>query len=141
MNKLRVVLDTNILLVSLPSKSKYRLIFDRLITSGFELYITNEIISEYIEIIGNKTTGTIALNVIELLLNIENVNKTEVYFRWGLINVDNDDNKFVDCAIASNADFIVTNDKHFNVLKAIKFPKVKVVSIDKFMDFLLKESK
>ena len=112
MHKLKIVLDTNILLVSLPSKSKYRLIFDSLISSEFELFITNEIISEYIEIIGNKTTSTIALNVIELLLNLENVNKTEVYYKWGLIEVDNDDNKFVDCAIASNADFIVTSDKH-----------------------------
>ena len=141
MNKLKIVLDTNILLVSLPSKSKYRLIFDSLISSEFELFITNEIISEYIEIIGNKTTSTIALNVIELLLNLENVNKTEVYYKWGLIEVDNDDNKFVDCAIASNADFIVTSDKHFNVLKKIEFPRVKVVSIDEFMDFLLKKSK
>ena len=141
MHKLKIVLDTNILLVSLPSKSKYRLIFDSLISSEFELFITNEIISEYIEIIGNKTTSTIALNVIELLLNLENVNKTEVYYKWGLIEVDNDDNKFVDCAIASNADFIVTSDKHFNVLKKIEFPRVKVVSIDEFMDFLLKKSK
>ena len=141
MNKLKIVLDTNILLVSLPSKSKYRLIFDRLISSGFELYITNEIISEYIEIIGNKTTSIIAQNVIELLLNLENINKTEVYFKWGLIEADKDDNKFVDCAIASNAEYIVTNDKHFNILKRIEFPKVKVISIDEFMVFLDDRSK
>ena len=47
-----------------------------------------------------------------------------------------DRNKFVDCAIASNADFIVTNDGHFNVLKNIPFPKVKVISIDDFMEIL-----
>ena len=110
MNKTRIVLDTNILLVSLPSKSKYRLIFDKLLTGDFELMITNEIISEYIEIIGSKTTSSIAKNVIELFLNLENVKRTEVYFNWGLIKNDDDDNKFVDCAIASDSDFIVTNE-------------------------------
>lgn len=46
MSKVRIVLDTNILLVSLPRKSKYRLIFDKLLSGEFELIITNEIISE-----------------------------------------------------------------------------------------------
>jgi len=48
--------------------------------------------------------------------------------------VDPDDNKFVDCAISSNAKFIVTNDKHFNVLKNVDFPKIEVVDIDKFKE-------
>jgi len=140
MNKLRVVLDTNILLVSLPSKSKYRLIFDKLLAGDIELNITNEIISEYIEILENKTSSNIARNVIGLFLNLENVRRIDVFFKWGLIKADNDDNKFVDCAIASNSDFIVTNDKHFNILKKIEFPEVKVISIDEFMDFLIKNS-
>jgi len=136
MNKLRIVIDTNILLVSLPSKSRYRLIFDKLLSSDYELCITNEIISEYIEIIGIKTTHQIAQNVIELFLNLENVKKIDVYYRWGLIKSDYDDNKFVDCAIAANADFIVTNDKHFKVLNGIIFPIVKAISIEEFMNIL-----
>jgi DUF1016 N-terminal domain len=35
-----------------------------------------------------------------------------------------DDNKFVDIAIASNADYIITNDKHFKILSKISFTKV-----------------
>lgn len=50
-----------------------------------------------------------------------------------LIIADPDDNKFVDCAIAANARFIVTEDHHFNVLKDITFPSVAVVSIDDFL--------
>jgi predicted nucleic acid-binding protein len=49
-----------------------------------------------------------------------------------LIYVDEDDNKFVDCAVAANADFILTSDKHFRVLKDIPFPKVKVISLEEF---------
>ena len=42
------------------------------------------------------------------------------------------DNKFVDCAIAGNARYIVTEDHHFDVLKEIPFPKVAVINIDDF---------
>jgi predicted nucleic acid-binding protein len=50
-----------------------------------------------------------------------------------------DDNKFVDCAISSNADYLLTNDKDFNILKTIAFLKVNVVNIDEFKkDFYAK---
>ena len=47
---------------------------------------------------------------------------------------DKDDNKFVDCAIASNAEYIVTNDTHFNVLKEIDWPKVMALTIKEFVN-------
>ena len=58
-----------------------------------------------------------------------------VYFNLNLITNDEVDNKFADCAFAANADYIVTNDKDFNVLKRIGFPKINVVTIDEFKDF------
>lgn len=51
MNKPVVVLDTNVLLVSIPRKSKYRTIFDSLLNTNFILAISNDILSEYHEII------------------------------------------------------------------------------------------
>ncbi len=131
-----IVLDTNILLISIPKFSKYRPIFNGLLNDRFRLAISNEILSEYIEILSNKTTLTIANNIAELLLSLPNTSKTEVYFRWNLIKSDFDDNKFVDCAIASNATFIVSNDKHFRELKAIQFPKVKSITADDFLQRL-----
>ena len=47
-----------------------------------------------------------------------------------------DDNKFVDCAIASNAHYLATNDKHFNILKGIEFPKVQVINVNEFSQIL-----
>ena len=34
--------------------------------------------------------------------------------------------------IACNAHYLATNDKHFNILKRIAFPKVNVISVDEF---------
>ena len=47
-----------------------------------------------------------------------------------MIEADADDNKFVDCAIAANAKYVVTDDNHFDILKRIDFPKVDIISID-----------
>lgn len=45
------------------------------------------------------------------------------------------DRKFVDCAFAGNVDFLVTNDKHFNSLKNLDFPKINVLTIQEFEGF------
>jgi len=135
----KVILDTNILLICLSTKSKYRPIFDALITGKYELIISNEILNEYIEILAEKTNSNIAHNVAELLLALKNVKKIDVYYRWNLIRSDYDDNKFVDCAVAANAAFIVSNDRHFNELQNIEFPKVKVIKADEFLTNLSNE--
>ena len=38
----------------------------------------------------------------------------EAYYHFGLIESDVDDNKFEDCAVAADAEYIVTNDKHLS---------------------------
>jgi len=131
-NKLRVVLDTNILLVSISSKSKYHWIFSKLLENKYELFITNEILLEYEEIISSKYSEEVAKNVIRTLLLLENVTLVTPFFKWALINEDRDDNKFVDCYLISNSDVLVTHDKHFDVLKKIDFPKINIVKIDVF---------
>ena len=133
---MKVILDTNVLLTSLLKSSKYRPIFDGLLNKEFHLVISHDILQEYVEIIERKTNSTIAKNVSELLINLDNVEKIEVYYKWLLIENDPDDNKFVDCAIAGNVKFVVSNDKHFKILKKIKFPFVEVINSDQFLEEL-----
>lgn len=136
MTEIQVVIDTNVLLVSIPTRSPYRPIFDAILTGKIELIISNEILSEYIEIIGNRAHPTVAHNIADALINRPNVKKIEADYRWGLIQADPDDNKFVDCAIAGGASYLVTNDRHFQVLKTIPFPRVDIVSLEEFMGML-----
>ena len=130
---MKVVLDTNVLLMSLPKISPYRPIFDGLIKGAYEVLITEGIFQEYKEIISQKTTKEIAENIGELLTQLDNVKIIKVYYNWGLIEQDPDDNKFVDCALSGNAKFIVSNDNHFKILKNIDFPKVDVVNANEFL--------
>ena len=69
-------------------------------------------------------------------IGYERINK---YYFWNLIPVDPDDNQFVDCAIAANAHFICTEDKHFNVLANVPFPTVSVISTKDFILLLHKK--
>ena len=132
MKKIKIVLDTNILLVSLSESSKYRWIFNLINDERLYLCISNDILLEYKKIINRKTNYEIAHKTIRYLLALPNVLPFQIYFNWNLISVDPDDNKFVDCAVAGNADYIVTNDKHFDILKSIEFPKINIINIDEF---------
>lgn len=97
------------------------------------LCVNTEILNEYEEIISQKTNSEIAHNVVEAIARLSTTIYQESYIHFGLIQEDLDDNKFVDCAIASGADFIVTNDAHFRVLETISWPKVSIMKIAEFM--------
>lgn len=81
-------------------------------------------------------TAEISENLLELILKQPNTIQTEIFYRWVLITADYDDNKFVDTAISSICDYIVTVDGHFKVLKEISFPKVFTVSLDEFLEIV-----
>lgn len=132
MSNTKVILDTNVLLVSISSKSPYHWIFERLIEGVFDLGITSEILLEYEEIIASKYSVAVAKDVIRTLLVLPNVYPVTVYHKWNLIAADSDDNKFFDCAVSFNANGIVTQDKHFNILRTIDFPKVNLLSVAEF---------
>ena len=39
-------------------------------------------------------------------------------------------------AFAANATFIVSDDKHYDVLKEVKFPKIVVLKLREFLEML-----
>ncbi len=133
---MRIVLDTNVLLVSISSKSPHHWIFQGIIKNRFDLIVSTEILAEYSEIIQKHMGYIVADSVLGLIENLENLIQTEPAFKFNLIFADPDDNKFIDCAIASNADFIVTEDRHFEEVKKIVFPKVEIKTISEFKSIL-----
>ena len=100
--------------------------------------VSNDILAEYEEIIAQKATPTVAKHVVDALVDSDFVEFVDPQFRLGLIRKDPDDNKFVDCAFAANAAFIVSNDHHFDVLESIDFPKILVLRLQQFAALLMK---
>ena len=128
-----VVIDTNCLLQVIARKSPYRPIWDAFLDGEFDLCVSNEILDEYQEVLEQQITPTIAENLVLLILNKKNTRFVDPHFRLNLIDADPDDNKFVDCAFAAGADYLVSEDSHFNVLRAMPFPQLNLVTLDEFM--------
>lgn len=129
---IRVVIDTNVFITIVGSRSPFRWIFDAIIEGKLILCLSSEIILEYQEILLRKTNEEVASIIMDFLTIHPFVVKSEPYFRFLLVTQDMDDNKFVDCAIAANAYCLISNDKHFNILEKISFPKVRVLAIPDF---------
>jgi predicted nucleic acid-binding protein len=118
---MRVVLDCNVLITSLTSKSHYYKIYTALIKGQFELVVSHDILLEYEEIIQLKYGIDTASSFMGLLAILPN---------------DPDDNKYCDCAVSGTADFLITEDKHFRVLASTEFPKISVLNIDEFVQMI-----
>ena len=133
---MKIVLDTNCLIMAISSRNKYHIVWKSFLAGKYTLCVSNEIVEEYVEVVGRNISPTVADMVAYTLLTRNNVKRFDPHFRFHLIESDNDDNKFVDCAINSGAMFIVTEDHHFNVLKQIQFPHVDCIGIDAFIEIL-----
>lgn len=133
---MKIVLDTNVLLVSFSRKSMFRPIFEAFLNEAFILCVTTDILFEYEEVIGRHLGQEVASNVLQIIENAPNIELITRYYKWNLIKSDPDDNKFVDCAFTANASFLVSNDNHFNILKSITFPAIPLISAEEFLKMI-----
>ena len=134
---MKIVLDTNCLLRSIPPKSEYHSILTSLQRGFYTLCYSNDILMEYEELLMRFYFHSLTYNTLNFIINSAYTQQVNPYYKWNLIVADADDNKFVDCALNAGADYIVTNDKHFNVLNRIEFPPIKVIDIDTFRNKII----
>ena len=126
----RLVLDTNSLLQCISRRSKYHDLWLSLLDSRNELCVSTEILEEYAEILERKTSPKFAELALDVISNNPYTVFITPYYHFKLIVADPDDDKLVDCAVASNAKFIVTEDSHYDVLQNLDFPRVDVIKLD-----------
>jgi putative PIN family toxin of toxin-antitoxin system len=129
----RLVIDTNCLLASINPRGACFKLYELFIAQEFEWVLSNEILTEYEEQVTRRYSVRTAQQVHDVLTTAPNAYFQEAYYKWQLIEADPDDNKFVDVAIAANADYLVTNDGHFDVLKQLEFPRVPIINFQAFL--------
>lgn len=129
---MRIVLDTNVLLTSFSSRSQNHWIWTALAQERFTLCFTHDILLEYEEIISRHSGMELAQAVVDALLDLPNIELITRYYRWNAITTDPDDNKFVDCAVAAQARYLVSEDRHFRILRGLEFPKTDVIDVEVF---------
>jgi uncharacterized protein len=128
---IKTVIDTNVIVSALSGRSVYHSLIRLLLDEKIDLYVTTEILMEYEEVLKQKYSAAVAEHFLLALKELPNVHFVQVYFNWNLLD-DEDDNKFADCYIAANAEYLITNDNDFKKLKAITFPSFTVLSIQEF---------
>ena len=129
----RLVLDTNSLLQCIPRRSSYHDLWLSFLDGRNEMCVTTEILNEYTEILERKTSAKFAELALDVFTNNPHTRFVTPYFHFHLIAADPDDDKFVDCAVASNAKFVVTEDSHFDVLADIDFPRIEIIGLDEII--------
>lgn len=130
---MNIVLDTNCLIMAISAQNEYYQVWQDFLDGKYVLCITNDIIEEYSEVIARNISHLVSEFIITAILNRKNIKLISPSYAFHLIDADEDDNKFVDCAIIGNAKYIVTQDHHFNILKQISFPKVDIITLKAFL--------
>ena len=133
---MRVVIDTNCLIASISRKSKDFWLYLAFRDEIFDWVVSTEILNEYHEKLTELYSLATADIVMSALLASPNIEFAEPYFVYNLIEKDPDDNKFANLAISTNAKYLVSNDKHFDIFKTIDFPPLNVVTLDEFRKIL-----
>lgn len=136
---MRVVLDTNALLKSIGLKSALRPIFDALLLGNYTLVVSTSILLEYEEILTERNGAFVSNTTLAAILSLDNLVRQRISYNFQLVTQDPDDDKFVNAYVAGQADYLVTDDRHFRQLLALQFPQVRVVGAAEFMEVLRNE--
>ena len=115
-----VCIDTNTLVQALAAGHAFRPIMDAWIGGRITLAVSTPILLEYEEVITRMSGTARWQKLTRLIETIElttgNLLRVEPSFRFRIISDDPDDNIVTDCAVAANADFVVTEDRYFAAL-------------------------
>ncbi len=120
-----VVVDTNVMLSAFARQSPIARLFRALASGEIRMSVTAAIILEYEEIAGERGGPAFAARIMHWLSLVsaayESVDVVQPSYQFRVISSDPDDNKFVDCAIVANADFVITNDSDYAALSNAGF--------------------
>ena len=134
---MRIVLDTNCFISCIGKKSLYRKVFDAFLNNQFTLCASTEILLEYEEKFTEFWGEEVADNLLGTLLTSENISLHSVFYNFQLVAGDEDDNKFADTYLSSNADILVSNDAQLLALGKNVYPPIKVMTLQKFNELIL----
>lgn len=95
-------------------------IFTAWLQRRFLWALSNEVLTEHEEILTQQSGRQRWLQLSRVFDLAEAqgglVIKVQPSFQFHVIAVDPDDNKFTDCAITADADYVITEDRHFDSL-------------------------
>jgi len=132
---IKVVMDTNVVISSaISSDGNPAHIFEMLLLEKIENYTTTEIIEEIKEVMKRpKITKLVGLPEREFVIsNFESFStKIKPLISLNEVEDDPDDNKFLECAVFANVNYIISGDDH--LLKIKDFRGILIITPAEFV--------
>ncbi len=131
-----VCIDTNVLVQAAKTEHPLHAIFLGWFQRKFLWAISNDIITEYEEML-TRQSGRERWRQFSHVLDLAEARGDLLLlvrptFQFHVITIDPDDNKFTDCAITAEADFVITEDAHFSALIGAGY-KTQPITPDEFI--------
>jgi putative PIN family toxin of toxin-antitoxin system len=125
----KIILDTNVIVSSLIQKNYPYLIVDYCIDGNAIICLSNEIIKEYLEVLGRPKFARFTdfkTNADFLITRLSEI--SEIYNPIEKLNIikDEPDNRLLELAEVSKADFIITGNTNDFTMET--YNKTKIVS-------------
>jgi putative PIN family toxin of toxin-antitoxin system len=114
---------------------------DAFIDSKYSIAVSEDILKEYEEILQRHAAKGADKLIMEIFIESPDVYVQTVYYKWNALDNDPEDNKFFDIAVAANADYLITDDVHFNKVSKLKFTKINVLSSKEFLKIIKDNNK
>lgn len=132
MYKPRVVLDTNIYISATFWTGKPYVIVQKAIEQDLAVFVSDDIIQELRKVLARDfsiSKSEIEEMVKSILLFTHMLNPKK---KLSAIKDDPDDDRILECALAGNADCIVTQDNH--LLKLKEFQNITILTPQEFVE-------
>lgn len=130
---MKAVFDTNVLIAAFLTEGVCSKLLVRARKGECDLILSNDIVREFEKVLSKKfALSRQEISDVRAILaeaakaNMRHVNPIEPVCR------DGDDNKILACALAANADYLVTGDEDLLVMK--KYGKTRIISPKEFED-------
>ena len=134
---MKIVLDTDVFISGVFFKGPPQKILKAWRDGRIKILISEEIIEEYRrvgELLSKQFPGIECGSILKLLaINAQFVQPKKLS---APVCEDPDDDKFLECAISGNSDFIVSGDKH--LLKVSGHKRIEVITPRNFVDNYLR---
>jgi putative PIN family toxin of toxin-antitoxin system len=132
---MKIVLDANILISAFFWGGNPRKVLERVITQKDELFISKDILEETENVMrrpkfhANKEDIDYFINSLE---EIGNKIIPKKLTKFG--SRDRTDNKYIECSLTVNADYIISGDIHLLEIK--EYGKIKIVSAKEYLGII-----
>lgn len=133
MGKKKIVLDTNIYISALGYRGKERDVLRKGLSGEFALYLSEDILKEIERVLEYpKFSFTSTQKDAFKLLLSEAATMVSPIIKLDLLPEDPSDNMFLEAAIAVEADYLITGNKH--LLRVKQIGKTKIVKTAQFLE-------